>query len=57
MLRAANRIEHGMADKDGKNTVIVVEANQPVKGLPEETVKALQAAGAIYDDARSDAKS
>lgn len=57
MLRAANRIEHGMADKDGKNTVIVLEANQPVKGLPDDTVKALQAAGAIYDDARSDAKS
>lgn len=52
MLRAANRIEHGMPDKNGKNTVVVVEAGQPVKGLPADIVKSLRASGAIFDDSR-----
>lgn len=56
MLRAANRIEHGATDKDGKNNVVTIfETNQPVKGLPADVVKALQESGAVYDDARPDA--
>lgn len=54
MLRASNRIEHGMKDKDGENVVVTLEPNQPVKGLPAEVVKNLLASGAIYDDAREE---
>jgi len=50
MLRAANRIEHGMPGKDGKNAVVIIEAGQPVKELPKEVQDALMAVGAIYDD-------
>lgn len=50
MLRAANRIEHGMTGKDGKNAVVVIEPHQPIKGLAANVVETLQASGAIYDD-------
>ena len=52
MLRAANRIEHGVLGKDGKNALVVIDAHQPVKGLATNVVEALVDAEAIYDDGR-----
>lgn len=50
MLVAANRIEHGDRNKAGQNVLVIIEAGQPVKDLPSEVVKTLQACGAVVDD-------
>lgn len=54
MLRATTRIEFGFV-KDKTNSLIIIEAGQSVKKLPEEEIKALIACGAVVDDGAPDA--
>ena len=52
MPKALNRIEHGVLDKDGKNTVVILEAGEEAKGrLPADVIKQMQGVGAIEADA------
>ena len=43
---AKNRIEHGQADKDGKNNVVTIVEEGATGDLPEAVVAALVESGA-----------